>query len=731
MLAALVLLAACSRAPAPWEAADLRLLDPPDDAPSAGTDIIALYSRPVGKGQQVRVDFLDLGETPPERVYLAFDTAPGGSPDLPGTKISTNLAWDWLVSIPGSLTARLHLPDGSLPQRETPATSYDLAQDSLTVTLPPDILPAQFRFQAVVVFGDGGADSTAPVASDARPPARAPVLLSFWDVFPAGSPATALRRWDGSHSGPYGERHGLHPLLDAAAKHNVPVVLLDLLTPRGLSALELVGGLDQVRQMQADGSLVLAETDFGNPPYPEGIQIEANREVAQRFGFPRSVLVYALSRPGGANYDFQFTPVLGDLTHLSRDESLGLTVAPLPADDAAQADPQGLTLATRRALLATALSAAPDDIVSLGGSLPDSTWGDSDVAEAALSYIGSHPWIEPLNLQKLSQFPTTPAAKPPQGPLPLSFDRFTSSGNSAGMDSQTLTVELAGRLNGAAPGPLRDAAWDMFTMLAAAGRHGDSSALAAQYLGEVGALAAANDWAHAPTPQASCGQDIDYDHVNECVLANEQLFAVFERDGGRLAWLFSVKHGQPHELIGGTDQFIVGLSDRSLWQIEHGTAADPEQIPGAFVDWDAPWSLYEVTSFGPDSLTLTSSNGSRAKSFRLLDNGVSGQYSLMQPVRARFALTLDPWLRFNRNWGMAYYSRRGGDNLTWSARDGLSLTIQAPGATGFAAFNDTLESLYGPEDPNQEFPLGHFLPFPMAVADYRLEDGAIVQIVVK
>jgi hypothetical protein len=50
---------------------------------------------------------------------------------------------------------------------------------------------------------------------------------------------------------------------------------------------------------------------------------------------------------------------------------------------------------------------------------------------------------------------------------------------------------------------------------------------------------------------------------------------------------------------------------------------------------------------------------------------------------------------------------------------------------GFAAFNDTLDSLSGPEDPNQEFPPGHYLPFPMAVADYRLEDGSVVELTVK
>lgn len=729
--AALLLLAGCAQAPAHWDAADVRLLDPPDDAATPETDIVALYARAVSEGQQVRVDFLDLQDIPPERVYLAFDTGPGGRREIPGTQLSADLAWDWLISIPGSLTPRLNLPDGSLPARLTPEVSYDFAQDSLTLTLPPGLLPNKFQIQALAVSDDRLSDSTAVVAADAHPPARAPLLLSFSDVLPAASAATALRHWDGAHTGPYGERHGLHPLLEAAASDHVPLVLLDLLRPRSLSTLDLVGGLRQIRQLQTDGSVMLAESDLGDPPYPEGIGLDANREAAKRFGLIRSDLVYALSPQPNEGYQFQFTPFLNDLAHLERDDNQGLTLVPLPLSDDEQVDPQGPTLETRRELLAAALSPDPADLVNLGGSLPASAWGDSDVAEAAMAYISAHPWIAPLNLQGLSRFQTTPGSYQPEGPPPASYDRYTSAGASAGMDSGKLTKELGDRINQAPSGTLRDAAWDMFASLADPGHAEDSGALAAQYLGEVGVVVAANAWAQAPGPQATCDVDLDYDTVSECVLANDRLFAVFEGDGGRLGWLFSVKHGQPHQLVGGTQQFQVGLSDHSRWQIERGPAADPGQIPGAFVDADSPWSPYEVRSLGPDSLILASQDGSREKSFRLLPDGVSAQYRLKGPVQTRFALALDPWRRFDPGWGTTYYSRQSADRVTWQVSGGASVTIQAPGQLGLAAFNDTLDSLSGPEDPNQEFPPGHYLPFPMAVADYSLEDGCVVELSVK
>jgi hypothetical protein len=75
-----LLLAGCARLPAHWDYLDLRLLDPADDAPSPETDLVALYARQERPGPELRVDFLDFveGQTP-DRVYIAFDMAAGGS----------------------------------------------------------------------------------------------------------------------------------------------------------------------------------------------------------------------------------------------------------------------------------------------------------------------------------------------------------------------------------------------------------------------------------------------------------------------------------------------------------------------------------------------------------------------------------------------------------------------------------------------------------------------------
>jgi hypothetical protein len=91
------------------------------------------------------------------------------------------------------------------------------------------------------------------------------VLLAFWNTVPAYTPAQALRRWDGAHTGPYGERHGLHLLLQAVRRSKVPVVLLDLKTPAALSALDFLGKLPQIQNLSTQGLLILPEALPGSP----------------------------------------------------------------------------------------------------------------------------------------------------------------------------------------------------------------------------------------------------------------------------------------------------------------------------------------------------------------------------------------------------------------------------------------------------------------------------------
>jgi hypothetical protein len=58
------------------------------------------------------------------------------------------------------------------------------------------------------------------------------------------------------------------------------------------------------------------------------------------------------------------------------------------------------------------------------------------------------------------------------------------------------------------------------------------------------------------------------------------------------------------------------------------------------------------------------------------------------------------------------------------------VSIQVSGGNLFA-FNDTLEYLGKLEDPNQEFPHGHFLPLPMAILEFKAGDESVYRLLIK
>jgi hypothetical protein len=296
-----------------------------------------------------------------------------------------------MVSILTPDTAQILFPDGSLPPPGLDVgASYNLPQDSLTVLLPRDLIPEVFRFQVFALSPTGPADSTPAVASDAPPPPRAPLFLSFHNVLPAAIPAQALRRWDGAHTGPYGERHGLHPILDSARRNRIPLTLLDLRTPTSLGGLDIAGGLDEVRQMQREGLLEVPDAAYS---LDTEMSLGRSRASGLQFGLEPGESLYTLDGTSVPGYSVQLA-ALPDPAHIAYSSGLGVTYIPIGQGDE-QIAVDGPTLPTRRALLAAAISPDPGDFVSLGGSLPDSPWGDSDAVEAAMEYITAHPWISP------------------------------------------------------------------------------------------------------------------------------------------------------------------------------------------------------------------------------------------------------------------------------------------------------------------------------------------------
>ncbi|MBL7164112.1 MAG: hypothetical protein ISS57_16060 [Anaerolineales bacterium] len=439
----LILLTGCAPTPRPsaastdvWRYAHLRALDPADAA-QPSLDLIALYTRYTRHDLQIRLDILDLPETAHPDIYIALDLVPGGEVELP-INANTSRPWDHLIVIPSDdlptiLESQYPISNLQSPFLPIPRVIRDPVLDTITISLNAHLLPKQtgvFYIQAFTTEPDSTvvADSINMTSSEAQPPGRAPLLISFWNALPAHTPAQALRRWDGAHTGPLGRRHGLKHLLDAVESHQVPITLLDLKSPLSLSALEILDAAPQIKELAADGLVIIPDTL--QAPYFGGLPTWVNqkaaaisRETAINFGLKGSQLLYIHDQQPSQLTPYNLSLVIqssGDeevpQTHIYRYGDQTILPIPLRNYDAVQISEEGIDLDIKKALLAAAIAADSSSntpITVLGGDLPHSNWGDPLIVGLAMRYIAAHPWIQPLSEANLLTYGRITGYEPP------------------------------------------------------------------------------------------------------------------------------------------------------------------------------------------------------------------------------------------------------------------------------------------------------------------------------
>jgi hypothetical protein len=673
-----------------WTYADLRFLDPLDDTSTPSTDILAVYTRSLGSDLEIRVDLLDLPLTPDYDLCITLDTLPGGNP------------WNLTINIPAGARPGIS-PAGS---HIIPRLIRDPWLDTVTVRFNLLDIPQPFKLQ-VTTFSPGNPDPqdvTPVVQSDSTPPPRrAPLALIFWDVFPATTPAQALRRWDGAHTGPRGERHGLKHIIENAGKYGLPVTLLDLKTPASLAALDYLGFLGQIKTLASHGLLILPDVAFGQPG---NTSLDFSRLAASGFDLPASQFVYSTSSDLQSVYPAQFLR-LDINTQLAY--SGGTRLIPLPAADDLQATQDGPSIDVRRSLVAQVFSDDPSGLVVLGGDLPHSTWGNENMAGPTFAWIAAHPWIQSLNGNDLIAFPVETRSIPPSA-IPYEVSPFLAALSSAHDNSLT------------------DSAWLNYFMLTSLTSDERLQSLRKNYLGQVGELLAASRWAENPTVQSACDLDLNNDGQLECLLSNSKFLAILHPAGARLTNLFLLDAAGPHQLVGPSSQFTVGLSDPSEWHLELGEASDPSVIPGAFSDDSDTWLLY-ASETGSEEITFTSPDGNRLKRYQLVEAGIKIEYQGSGPVSTHIPLVVDPVAFLFKP--TEYFSMPVPGAWSWGLVDGTSIQVLTNATLSAQSFTDSLTYLSQSEDPDRSYPGGHYLPFPLSVVSIQGQEDFIIQLLVK
>lgn len=738
-----------------WKYADVRAYDPVDSL-LPESDFLAFYSRLAAGELQVRIDWLDQVLPANYDLYLAVDSQPGGRKDLP-VKDRVEIEWDTLIVVPAN--GEIQALDVNLQARRPLAIRVyrDPVLDTVILNMDDRVLygerpragrwdnpPAQARFQLVLFDPDSGTflDRSPAFGFYDHPAGPVRILLAFSQVYPAYSPATAIRRWDGAHSGPEGGRHGLFNLLRAAygdlskvengrgapSAGRIPLVLLDLKSPTSLSALDFSSGLGTVRTLASTGSLVLPEfsPDYLLPGEPFSrvfarLVRERNRAISQDFGLAPSPFLFTASdnRLLSDGYRVVFKPIdSAETTQTSLAPVLihkqyGQIVIPLASQPPLQATTNGPAIELRQALIETALRSHElrsglAQLLLLGGELPSSSWGDPAAARATFRYLESRPWIAALKASDLLSL--SPGASQEQAGSTAEKPAFVP-GSPAGMH------QLAEALLKAPQNELTEAAWQVLQSLYAPRfpTGGHLSDLRLSYSGLAWALLDAAAWADAPYSIASCALDPDQDGQAECVLASESAYGLFEIDTGALVFLFTIDgdtaHPVIHQLVGPSSQLIVGLSDPSTWISQEGRLFDPSIIPAAFAKAAAKMQA----QISPENIVFTSPEGSLRFDYHLLSDGISlsmtglppgGEYSLSIPI------LFDPWMRFAPGWTKLFSQSLTGEEWNLQAEGQTVLTVRADAELSSASFLDSLQFAGFQEDPNHDYPEGHYLPFP-------------------
>jgi hypothetical protein len=733
-----------------WDYSDLKLIDPVD-AVDPSQDLIAAYARMNDRSLQLRIDFLQLDKHLGMDIYIPMDVNPGGETQIITNDVSSlmsDLSWDYLIKITAAGDIVLVDEHYAIIKGVQCLIVYDSEQDRLVIdVIHADLLGINGFTKFQVIISPPGsaeiADKSVTFSIDTNSPARAKILFAFWNTFSSDTPAQTLRSWTGAHAGPLSGRHGLKYLIDAADRTNSTIFLLDLVTPKNISALDYLNLLPRIQKLSDQSILGLPALGL----YDVQAKFQSSSTVVKNSyeKFNPNVYTQWIKNNNLNNIDMQsnlnFILLLNKYINLlnryynlvdndyAQYAEKQLDCKLLPTSTSTNPPTKMLSSDCKRLFLTYAIDQPASPLI-LGGDFSKSVLGDPSNSSQLFSYIKIHPWIQVLSIQDvatsrdlLSGFPI-----PNQDRQTSEVKNFQQLPSIKDTKTSSVLSEIYTSLQEAPNNQLTNLAWQVFDSLTRPGSP-ELLPIRENYIGQIGEILAASNWEKSPTAIQTCTRDLDYDGVNECILANDHIFAIIEPDGGYVPFVFTTDDQGIHQLIGPTWEFIVGLSDPSSWDIASGIRADSAQILGAFQDKFTSWNYYDV-KYSSGKIDLYNDNLSMRKSVYIYSNSIQFDIQTTEPflINPSIPLIVDPWHRFTPRWGDSYIKSDLPSGLRWGILHGEMVGVYSTNPITTFAFNDTRESLAYPENPNFDYLPGHYLPFPMALVDLMSSGNISVDI---
>ncbi|NPV57174.1 MAG: hypothetical protein HPY76_10960 [Anaerolineae bacterium] len=704
-------------------------MDPIDDIDPAA-DVIALYQRSIHDQLEIRLDFLMFASNPPYDidVCLQVDTIANTRPvSTEDQTYPDDCTYGFRSHGSSQITTWHSESPGDLPSI---GRSVDPVSDYVVFTLDDTLVQDTARLNAIevrIIHPNTGEIidrlGPFPYGTSLSQHHRANLLLEFWNTLHSPTPAALLRAWDGAHSGPYGGRHGLAHLLNASVENQVPVYLLDLKTPVSLAGMIKVQGDETIADGELGQLVILPQSTWGDPAFASQ-SLEIGKKLTQAYGLPISPILFSSTDLAMGNEALQFAALV-DSTHLANSDH-GKYIPFLgpynPGNDstalsffAQQVDLQGLTLESRSAILRSAMNDDPNDLVILGGSLPDSSWGNNTGASDAFKYLRDHPWIDFPIYEDLVAMPADPA----NALVPTCDNLLCISGaddivgyfpytqsQPIYLNQSVWQADLRSRINSISNHDLRQLITLVYLQLSDMSNSTSQNLLAISHYQLIERLLRIDPWLTESIPQTTCD---DFVWGTNCVIATEKYYSSFDINGG--LWVFSViKTDYGFEIfLGPSGFFTTGLGSPESWNADLGPFADPGAYPGAYMKSDLT-RIYQP-SWQEQSLTFTSADGI-VKQFKVSDDQIIMSIN-----------DLDSELTLPILWQLAYQDtdthfvfRTSVPPHDHSDPPTLSLTIASHDAqSSIISSWDSMNFLAEPEDPNQNYPAGHYVPFPLSI----------------
>jgi hypothetical protein len=685
-----------------WKFKDLRIYDPLD-SDQANNELIAVYSRRIKDSIEFRMDLLDV--SPNTEYFYELSS------------LNNQLNPIWTATIRKDASPSFTIFDGEFVNTElSPTIFIDPIMDFVVLRFNQNIVDqitreAKFQLQIIDPSTDKVLDSSQVFTETQHQTRQSPLLMEFWNTLPAETPSQLLRSWDGAHSGPFGQRHGLKFLIENSNIYQIPITLLDLKTTHSFLGLTLLSQVDHIQQSEEEGTLSLPISDFSDSRISSYF-LEQLQKEARSFGFQSNSSIFGLSTTINPFQSRLVYSQLVDTSHIFQIKNNRYVPLPLSFPySSSKISTNFLVMnsvfdeTVKQQLLIPALTSDPNDLVIFGDDLRDSPWADAQLAPILFKYISTHPWIDTLDTLDLWNINSISISSQK---LPLVCkEHLICPQIQVSDDRKSINTQLSGlkpfqELNSFLEhnNPSTNLAIDLLNRINDPTKEPDDLKEEQNAIGNIDILLASEAWFNNPYQSSTCEMDFGHDNNFECVISTSDIFLVADPDEGNIKFAMG-KVSDDAMFFAITPDYVYPrnreISLPTGIQVLNGALSDPSGMNNQY-------------SFRLDGnqISFISSDGSIEKIITLENSGINIRIYTNTPYHTLIS---------------TMHTMNTVSNIDCLSQIDLCVESLAPrielhqGEMASYSYLDSFDLLAKSEDPNFDYPPGHYLPIPFSVVE--------------